>query len=63
MSKRQAILQFLKQPHTFPPTIREIGEAVGLRSSSTVYVHLRSLEKEGLIKRQPGCPRCITVVK
>ncbi|WP_371380931.1 LexA family protein [Sporomusa aerivorans] len=62
MSKEKAILNFLNQSHAYSPTIREIGEAVGLRSSSTVHMYLKRLEKQGFIERQLGCPRCISVV-
>lgn len=62
MSKAKAILKFLQQPQTYPPTIREIGKAVGLSSSSTVHLYLKRLEEQGFIKRQPGCSRCISVV-
>jgi len=63
MSTRNDILDFLRQPHSYPPTIREIGRAVGLSSSSTVHSHLKTLEEQGLIERQPNCPRCIKVVR
>lgn len=46
----------------FPPSIREIGEAVGLSSSSTVHSHLRSLEEKHYIRRNPSKPRSIEVV-
>jgi len=61
--KPTAILKFLREyPHSYPPTVREIGAAVGLKSSSTVHTHLTRLEAQGLIERKPGCPRCIKVV-
>ncbi len=64
MSKIAAILSYLRDyPHAYPPTIREIGEAVGLRSSATVHEHLTKLEAQGLIERKPKCPRCISVVR
>jgi repressor LexA len=44
----------------FPPSVREIGERVGLSSSSTVQAHLRTLEKHGLISRDPTKPRALT---
>ncbi len=47
----------------FPPTIREIGEAVGLKSTATVSGHLNRLEVKGVIKRDPSKPRAIQVVK
>ena len=45
--------------HGYPPTVREIGEAVGLASPSTVHAHLANLERAGLIKRDPTKPRAI----
>lgn len=45
----------------FPPSIREIGEDVGLSSSSTIHSHLKSLETKGVIKRNPCKPRSITL--
>ena len=60
--KQAAILAFLhKYPHPYSPTVREIGEAVGLRSSSTVHSYLIKLENQGLIERKLGCPRCIAI--
>ena len=46
----------------YPPTVREIGKAVGLHSSSTVHAHLANLEKLGLVKRDPSKPRAIEVL-
>src|SRR3954453_12452379 len=43
----------------YPPTVREIGKAVGLHSSSTVHAHLANLEKIGLLRRDPSKPRAI----
>lgn len=43
----------------YPPTVREIGEAVGLRSSSSVFSHLKTMEKEGVIEMRECQPRCI----
>ena len=48
--------------HGYPPTVREIGEAVGLSSSSTVHAHLKSLEQSGLIRRDAVLTRAIRVV-
>ncbi len=63
MSKSTAILTYLRDyPHNYPPTIREIGKAVGLKSSSTVHTYLTRLEAQGFIERIPGCPRCIKVI-
>lgn len=46
----------------YPPTVREIGKAVNLKSSSTVYSHLMSLEKKGFIRRDPTKPRAIEIL-
>src|SRR6476659_7894807 len=48
--------------HGYPPTVREIGKAVGLHSSSTVHAHLSNLEKLGLVKRDPSKPRAIELL-
>ena len=48
--------------HGYPPTVREIGKAVGLHSSSTVHAHLANLEKSGLLRRDPSKPRAIEVL-
>ena len=45
--------------HGYPPTVREIGEQVGLASPSTVHAHLANLERAGLIKRDPTKPRAL----
>ena len=63
MTERQrAILEFLHEyvdEHGYPPTVREIGEAVGLRSPSTVHAHLAQLERAGALRRDPTKPRAI----
>jgi repressor LexA len=46
----------------YPPTVREIGKAVGLHSSSTVHAHLANLEKAGLLRRDPSKPRAIEIL-
>ena len=46
----------------YPPTVREIGKAVGLHSSSTVHVHLANLEKAGVLRRDPTKPRAIEML-
>jgi repressor LexA len=46
----------------YPPTVREIGKAVGLHSSSTVHAHLANLEKLGLVRRDPSKPRAIELL-
>src|SRR5688572_20222199 len=48
--------------HGYPPTVREIGEAVGLASPSTVHAHLANLERAGLLKRDPTKPRAVELV-
>ena len=63
--RQRQILQCIMQhteAHGYPPTVREIGEAVGLSSSSTVHAHLRSLENAGLISRDAVLTRAIRVV-
>ncbi|MGD6803151.1 transcriptional repressor LexA [Rossellomorea vietnamensis] len=66
LSKRQQdILQYIKEEvksKGYPPSVREIGEAVGLASSSTVHGHLARLESKGLIRRDPTKPRAIEVL-
>ncbi|KKI91952.1 XRE family transcriptional regulator [Bacillus sp. SA1-12] len=67
LSKRQQdILSFIKdevQKKGYPPSVREIGEAVGLASSSTVHGHLARLESKGLIRRDPTKPRAIEILE
>jgi repressor LexA len=63
--RQQAILDFIKnevKSKGYPPSVREIGEAVGLASSSTVHGHLDRLEKKGLIRRDPTKPRAIEIL-
>lgn len=63
-NRQQAILNFIKKEvreKGYPPSVREIGEAVGLASSSTVHGHLARLEKKGLIRRDPTKPRAIEI--
>ena len=66
ISKRQQdILTFIKDEvklKGYPPSVREIGEAVGLASSSTVHGHLARLESKGYIRRDPTKPRAIEVL-
>lgn len=66
LSKRQlAIYDFIRaysDEHGYPPSVREIGAAVGLASPSTVHMHLKVLEERGLIKRDSKKPRTIEVV-
>jgi len=66
LSKRQIeILEFIKKEirqKGYPPSVREIGDAVGLQSSSTVHGHLNALEQKGYIRRDPTKPRAIEVL-
>src|SRR5262245_9589082 len=64
-SRQQEIWQFLAEyvdAHGYPPTVREIGDAVGLGSPSTVHAHLANLERAGLLRRDPTKPRAIELV-
>ncbi|GGJ28581.1 MULTISPECIES: transcriptional repressor LexA [Paenibacillus] len=64
-NRQQAILEFIRNEvklKGYPPSVREIGEAVGLASSSTVHGHLDRLEKKGLIRRDPTKPRAIELL-
>ncbi|EPY05330.1 XRE family transcriptional regulator [Paenibacillus sp. E194] len=64
-SRQQAILDFIRdevRAKGYPPSVREIGEAVGLASSSTVHGHLDRLEKKGFIRRDPTKPRAIELL-
>jgi repressor LexA len=67
VSKRQEdIMAFIKdevRKKGYPPSVREIGEAVGLASSSTVHGHLARLESKGLIRRDPTKPRAIEILE
>ena len=63
--KQLLIYEFLKDftsEKGYPPTVREICKAVGLKSTSSVHGHLKHLEKEGLIKRDPTKPRVLEIV-
>jgi len=66
LSQRQTkILEFIKEEirkKGYPPAVREIGEAVGLLSSSTVHGHLQTLEDKGYIRRDPTKPRAIEIL-
>jgi repressor LexA len=64
-ARQQEIWQFLVDyvdRHGYPPTVREIGEAVGLASPSTVHAHLANLERAGLLKRDPTKPRALDLI-
>lgn len=63
--RQQEILDIIKKEIAkkgYPPSVREIGEAVGLTSSSTVHNHLNTLEQKGYIRRDPTKPRAIEVL-
>ena len=63
--RQQEIWSFLTEyvdRHGYPPTVREIGEAVGLASPSTVHAHLANLERAGLLKRDPTKPRALELM-
>jgi repressor LexA len=62
--KRKEILDFIAaqlRSRGYPPSVREIGEAVGLTSSSTVHTHLTTLQRQGYLRRDPTKPRAIEV--
>jgi repressor LexA len=63
--RQQEIFDFIKKysaKYGYPPTVRDIGKAVGLASSSTVHAHLANLEKVGLLRRDPSKPRAIELL-
>ena len=63
--RQQEIWQFLVDYVDrlgYPPTVREIGEAVGLASPSTVHAHLANLERAGLLRRDPTKPRALELI-
>jgi repressor LexA len=63
--RQQEIFDFIKNysaNHGYPPTVRDIGKAVGLASSSTVHAHLANLEKLGILRRDPSKPRAIELL-
>jgi repressor LexA len=63
--RQQEIFEFIQRyasKYGYPPTVREIGKAVGLASSSTVHAHLANLQKSGLLRRNPAKPRAIEVM-
>jgi repressor LexA len=62
--KRREILEYIEsslRDRGYPPSVREIGEAVGLTSSSSVHAHLATLQKQGYLRRDPTKPRAIEV--
>jgi repressor LexA len=63
--RQRQILEYIRaevRRRGFPPSVREIGEAVGLSSSSTVHSHLAALEAKGLIRRDPTKPRALEIL-
>ncbi|HEX8068125.1 MAG TPA: transcriptional repressor LexA [Thermoleophilaceae bacterium] len=63
--RQQEIFDFIKRysaKHGYPPTVRDIGKAIGLTSSSTVHTHLSNLEKIGLVRRDPSKPRALELL-
>jgi repressor LexA len=61
-SRQRRIIDFIRktvQDRGYPPTVREIGEAVGLNSSSSVHAQLANLERRGLLRRDPTKPRAM----
>jgi repressor LexA len=64
--RQQEIFDFIKRysaKHGYPPTVRDIGKAIGLTSSSTVHTHLANLEKIGILRRDPSKPRALEILK
>ncbi|MCA1692897.1 MAG: helix-turn-helix domain-containing protein, partial [Actinobacteria bacterium] len=62
--RQRGILDFIEvqmRDRGYPPSVREIGEAVGLTSTSTVHAHLGTLQKLGYLRRDPTKPRAIEV--
>ncbi len=63
--RQQEILDFIEEygsQHGYPPTVRDIGKAVGLASSSTVHQHLANLEQLGMLRRDPSKPRALELL-
>src|SRR5213079_1369439 len=63
--RQQEIFDFIRKysaRYGYPPTVRDIGKAVGLASSSTVHAHLANLEKVGLLRRDPSKPRALELL-
>src|SRR5215213_5497667 len=63
--RQQEIFDYVKRyagDHGYPPTVRDIGKAIGLTSSSTVHAHLANLEKLGLLRRDPTKPRALELL-
>src|SRR5467141_481719 len=63
--RQQEIFDFIKRysdKYGYPPTVRDIGKAVGLASSSTVHAHLANLERLGMLRRDPSKPRALELL-
>ena len=63
--RQQEIFDFIRsysEKNGYPPTVRDIGKAVGLASSSTVHAHLSNLEKLGVLRRDPTKPRALELL-
>src|SRR2546425_12303811 len=63
-ARQRRILEFIRQTvqqRGYPPTVREIGEAVGLTSSSSVHAQLANLERKGLLRKDPTKPRAMAL--
>ncbi len=64
--RQREILTFVQRyadAHGYPPSVREIGQALGLTSSSTVHSHLAALERKGYVRRDPSKPRALEVLR
>ncbi len=64
--RQQEILTFVRrytESHGYPPSVREIGQAMGLTSSSTVHSHLGALERKGFLRRDPSKPRALEILR
>ncbi len=64
--RQQEILTFVRryaESHGYPPSVREIGQAMGLTSSSTVHSHLEALERKGFLRRDPSKPRALEILR
>jgi len=64
-NRQKEILTFVQrytQSHGYPPSVREIGQAMGLTSSSTVHSHLAALERKGFLRRDPSKPRALEIL-
>ncbi|OFX27219.1 MAG: repressor LexA [Armatimonadetes bacterium RBG_16_67_12] len=64
--RQQEILTFVQryaESHGYPPSVREIGQAMGLTSSSTVHSHLEALARKGFLRRDPSKPRALEILR